>query len=83
MFSSLWDAMLIRAETAGQSLRIHGKKGSRGGRQKGKDRERKKKKETEGVKKKESVLRGKGEDVGPLKEDAARRSQLSHLVVNP
>lgn len=31
----------------------------------------------------EKVLRGKGEDVGPLKEDAARRSQLSHLVVNP
>lgn len=26
---------------------------------------------------------GKGEDVGPLKEDAARRSQLSHLVLNP
>ena len=25
----------------------------------------------------------KGEDMGPLKEDAARRSQLSHLVVNP
>lgn len=27
MFSSPWDAMLIRAETAGQSLRIHGDRG--------------------------------------------------------
>lgn len=47
------------------------------------DTERKTKEKRDRVKKKERVLRGKGEDVGPLKEDAARRSQLSHLVVNP
>lgn len=78
MFSSLWDAMLIRAETAGQTLRIHGKKGCRGG-----VGVRKRERETDWGEKRERVLRGKGEDVGPLKEDAARRSQLSHLVVNP
>lgn len=29
------------------------------------------------------LVREKGEDAGPLKEDAAHRSQLSHLVLNP
>lgn len=83
MFSSLWDAMLIRAETAGQSLRIRGKKGCRGGGPKEKDRKTKEKRDIGGEKEGERALRGKGEDVGPLKEDAARRSQLNHLVVNP
>lgn len=31
----------------------------------------------------DGLVREKGEDAGPLKEDAAHRSQLSHLVVNP
>lgn len=87
MFSSLWDAMLIRAETAGQSLRIRGKKGCMGGGQKEREREKRKEKrgrERGGAEKEgERFLRGKGEDVDSLKEDAARRSQLSHLVVNP
>lgn len=52
MFSSLWDAMLIRAETAGQSLRIHGKEGCRGGGQKEKERIRKEKRQS-GAKKRE------------------------------
>lgn len=78
--------MLIRAETSGQSLRIHGKKGCRGGEggwQRANERKGKEKRGRGGKKEGERVLRGKGEDVGPLKEDAARRSQLSHLVVNP
>ncbi len=76
--------MLIRAETAGQSLRIHGKKGRReGGGRKRRERERKEKRDREVGEEGERFLRGKGEDLGPLKEDAARRSQLSHLVVNP
>lgn len=54
-----------------------------GGGQKEKDRKRKEKRDRGGEKEGEKVLRGKGEDVGPLKEDAARRSQSSHLVVNP
>lgn len=41
MFYSLGDAMLIRAETVGQSLRIHGKKGSRGGREQKREKEKK------------------------------------------
>ena len=51
--------------------------------QKEKERKRKEKRDRGGKKEGERVLREKGEDVGPLKEDAARRSQLSHLVVNP
>lgn len=31
----------------------------------------------------DGLVREKGEDAGPLKEDAAHRSQLSHLVLNP
>lgn len=80
MFSSLWDAMLIRAETAGQPLRIHGKKGGEREREK---KERKERHRRGGEKEGARVLRGKGEDADPLKEDATRRSQLSHLVVNP
>ena len=45
--------MLIRVETAGQSLRIHGKKGCRGGGGRKKKREIGKKRETEGAKKRE------------------------------
>ena len=45
--------MLIRAETAGQSLRIHGKKGWEGGGGRKRKRERGKKRETEGAKKRE------------------------------
>lgn len=80
MFSSPWDAMLIRAETAGQSLRIHGAVKGGGSETK---RQKEERRERDGVKKRERVLRRKGKDVGPLKEDAARCSQLSHLVVNP
>lgn len=31
----------------------------------------------------DGLVREKGEDAGPLKEDAAHRSQSSHLVLNP
>lgn len=49
------------------------------------EREKEERKERQRGRKKEGerVLRGKGKDVGLLKEDATRRSQLSHRVVNP
>lgn len=84
MFSSLWDVMLITTETTGsvtedtRKERLHRKGGP-----KGKDRKRKEKRDRGGEKNGERFLSGKGEDVGPLKEDAACRSQLSHLDVNP
>lgn len=53
------------------------------GGQRAKERKRKEKRDRGGEKEGDRVLKGKGEDVGPLKEDAACRSQLSHLVVNP
>lgn len=87
MFSSLWDAMLIRAETAAPVTEDTWKEelqGSRG--QKGrKSKERRDRGGGRGGEKKGErwSCEGKGEDVGPLKEDAARRSQLSHLVLNP
>lgn len=71
--------MLIRAETAGQSLRIHGKKGCRGGWGGGAESE--KQEETKKLEKREEQL---CEDAAAaLKEDATCRSQSRHLVVNP
>lgn len=87
MFSSLWDAMLIRAETAAPVTEdtwkeeLQGSRGQKG--RKSKERRDRGVREEWRRKGERWSCEGKGEDVGPLKEDVARRSQLSHLVLNP
>lgn len=50
---------------------------------KGVKREKEEKEAVGGEKVGDGLVREKGEDAGPLKEDAAHRSQSSHLVLNP